>query len=76
VAYAGADSVYSNAGSYINTVPLNQPGSIMQTFSVSFYQPVQARFVKVRANSIKTCPGWHIGKGEKSWIFIDEVVIK
>jgi hypothetical protein len=76
VAYAAADSVYSDAGSYFTSVPLNQPGPIMQTFSVSFYQPVQARFVKVKANSIKICPGWHIGKGEKSWIFIDEVVIK
>jgi hypothetical protein len=38
--------------------------------------PVKARFVRVRAKSIGTCPSWHAGAGGKAWIFIDEVGVK
>lgn len=34
------------------------------------------RFIKVQARSIKTCPAWHPGAGEKAWIFVDEVVVE
>jgi len=35
----------------------------------------EARFVRIRARSIGDCPGWHIGSGEKAWVFADEIVI-
>jgi arylsulfatase A-like enzyme len=34
-----------------------------------------ARFVRVRAESIKTCPDWHPGAGREAWLFIDEITI-
>jgi predicted small secreted protein len=34
------------------------------------------RFVRIRANNRKTCPEWHVGAGEKAWIFIDELVVE
>jgi len=34
-----------------------------------------ARYVKVVARNIGTCPSWHPGKGGKSWIFVDEVMV-
>ncbi len=36
----------------------------------------QARYVKVFAKSIAVCPDWHIGAGNKAWIFVDEISIK
>lgn len=36
----------------------------------------RARFVKVVAKNMGPCPAWHPGKGEPSWIFVDEIVIK
>jgi hypothetical protein len=36
----------------------------------------QARFVRMRATSILTCPSWHPGAGKKSWLFVDEIVVK
>ncbi|MDT8402141.1 MAG: family 20 glycosylhydrolase [Bacteroidales bacterium] len=37
--------------------------------------PVKARYVRVFAKSIITCPQWHAGAGGKAWLFVDEVII-
>jgi arylsulfatase len=33
-----------------------------------------ARYVRVRAETVGTCPDWHAGAGGKAWIFVDELV--
>lgn len=35
-----------------------------------------ARYVKVIAGNAGLCPEWHDGKGEKCWIFVDEISIE
>ncbi|MGV3637535.1 MAG: GH92 family glycosyl hydrolase [Flavobacteriales bacterium] len=35
----------------------------------------KARYVSVVAKSIGPCPEWHVGKGGKTWIFADEILI-
>jgi hexosaminidase len=35
-----------------------------------------ARFVRVRAKNIGVCPEWHIAKGDKAWLFVDEIVVE
>lgn len=62
-------------GSVPNTVPENKPGSFIRTFSIPANQ-AKARYIKVRAESMKTCPKGHIGYGKSSWIFTDEIVVK
>ncbi len=47
---------------------------ISPTLECSF-NPLHTRYVKVVAQSIKKCPSWHLGKGEPSWLFIDEIQI-
>ncbi|HSG27687.1 MAG TPA: hypothetical protein VLA34_04340, partial [Candidatus Krumholzibacterium sp.] len=37
---------------------------------------LRARFVRVRATAIGTCPEWHPGAGNKAWIFVDEIEIE
>jgi len=34
-----------------------------------------ARFVRLAANNVGTCPEWHPGAGGKAWMFIDEIVV-
>jgi hypothetical protein len=34
------------------------------------------RYVKVNARNRGVCPDWHIGAGQKAWIFIDEIGIE
>ncbi|MDD4739549.1 MAG: hypothetical protein PHG98_06330, partial [Bacteroidales bacterium] len=47
------------------------------TITNTFYttNPFSARYIKVEAINIGPIPDWHIAKGEKSWIFIDEIMI-
>jgi predicted alpha-1,2-mannosidase len=35
-----------------------------------------ARFVRVRATGVGTCPEWHPGAGGKAWIFVDEILVR
>jgi hexosaminidase len=37
---------------------------------------IRARYVRVMAKTIGLCPDWHPGKGERSWLFIDEIVVE
>ena len=34
-----------------------------------------ARYIKIFAKSVLTCPEWHIGHGGKAWVFVDEVIV-
>ena len=36
----------------------------------------EIRYLKITAKSLKSCPDWHRGYGQPSWIFIDELVIE
>ncbi len=36
----------------------------------------QARYVRVFAKSIISCPPWHAGAGDKAWIFADEIIVR
>ena len=35
-----------------------------------------ARFVRISAKNIGICPDWHPGKGQKAWLFVDEVEVE
>ncbi|MEN8007433.1 MAG: sulfatase/phosphatase domain-containing protein [Candidatus Krumholzibacteriota bacterium] len=37
---------------------------------------VTARYLRVRAENIRTCPDWHPGAGGKAWIFADEITVE
>ncbi|NOU46339.1 MAG: hypothetical protein HOO86_04670 [Bacteroidales bacterium] len=34
------------------------------------------RFIHIKAKNQGVCPSWHPGAGEKSWLFVDEIVVK
>jgi hexosaminidase len=36
----------------------------------------RARYVRVRAKNIGACPGWHPGKGDDAWLFVDEIMVE
>jgi arylsulfatase len=33
------------------------------------------RYIRVKAKSAGTCPGWHPGAGGKAWLFADEIIV-
>ena len=71
-----ADGKNFTSVSVVNsTIPLDKNGEIIYTFAAEF-SPVNAQYIKVKAESIKTCPIWHPGYPFKAWIFTDEIVIE
>ncbi len=36
----------------------------------------KTRFIKLKLTNLKNLPQWHAYKGNKSWIFVDEIIVK
>lgn len=58
-----------------NPYPVKTEGASIHPFEFEF-KPVEARYVKVKAKSIKQCPRWHYGYPFNAWIFTDEIVVE
>ena len=59
----------------MNYVDQNNDNTFVKTFSYG-QENISCRYIHVKANSIKTCPEWHKGAGEKAWLFCDEISIE
>lgn len=66
---------YTKLGKIENDIEDKAQGGITREFGLSKLNQ-KARFVKVFAKSIEVCPEWHVGAGNKAWIFVDEITIK
>ena len=66
---------FTNISTIQNFEPLDKGGAFIHTFSADF-APVKTRYIKLKAESIKTCPRWHPGYPDKAWIFTDEIVVE
>lgn len=66
---------FRSVGKMNNTVPEDQWGSIMESFTLRT-KPVKARYVLVLGKSIINIPQWHKGRGHKAYIFADEITVK
>ena len=65
---------FKPVGKVMNNVSLQADTAELKDFILRT-RPHRARYVKVRAKSIETCPRWHKGAGGKAWLFADEIVI-
>ena len=64
----------------------SQYGTIGNPYHVDDYTPTvdefkimkgaKARYVRIKAKNFGKIPDWHLGAGNDSWIFIDEIIIK
>lgn len=66
---------YFDEKSIDNDVPEKNPDIVLKDFPVQFKNQ-EARYIKVKAVSIKKCPPWHPGAGGKAWLFIDEIEVE
>ena len=55
--------------------PAQREGAVRRSFSAGL-SGVSARYVRMRARSLVTCPAWHPGAGRKAWLFADEITIE
>jgi hypothetical protein len=54
--------------------PAKQVPSFIRNFECTF-KPVSVKYVKVIAIPVEKLPSWHSGKGQKAWVFTDEVLV-
>jgi hypothetical protein len=66
---------FTLVSSVANTVPDTTAGVFSKQFTAELGKQ-KARYIRVSALSRKTCPDWHIGAGQKAWIFVDEITVQ
>ena len=66
--------VFKQLGLVENTVPADEYKPVIKDFEIKI--PLTARYIKIKASKFGTIPEWHIGAGNPSWIFADEIVIE
>lgn len=54
--------------------PANHEAAVIMPYEINF-SPVSLRYIKVKAVPVPKLPAWHNGKGEKGWVFIDEILV-
>lgn len=65
---------YKKLGTVINDIDPKQTGGIIKGFKIN--APETLRFIKIHAANMGTCPEWHKGYPNPSWIFVDEVWVE
>jgi beta-galactosidase len=68
-------TTFTTVATVLNDVPVNKAGAMTRTFSATI-TPTNARFVRVTATNIGTCPPGHRAAGGKAWMFADEIIIE
>jgi sialate O-acetylesterase len=66
---------YSKLNELINGIPSSYGDVVSETFSIDANNS-KARYIKIAAENAGVCPGWHTGKGDKAWLFTDEIIVK
>lgn len=56
--------------------PVDERNENIVTHLFSTTTPTTTRYIKMIAYNRMTNPSWHLSPGEKSWLFIDEILIK
>lgn len=73
--WGGADS---NHLTLLGQLKPEQPGKQLPSYTKNFectFKPASVKYVKIIANPVAKLPAWHQGKGDKAWIFLDELLV-
>ena len=66
---------FIEVGAINYTEKSNKPGRYIELCTVDF-DPRKVKSIRIKAKNIGTNPDWHPAKDGKSWLFIDEVIVK
>ncbi len=67
---------FTLVSSIVNTCARHDGRRFLRSSSPRNWGSREARYIRVSALSRKTCPDWHLGAGQKAWIFVDEVTVQ
>ncbi|MBU2650804.1 MAG: GH92 family glycosyl hydrolase [Bacteroidetes bacterium] len=66
---------FQAAGTVKNDVDEKYEGGIIKDFMLQGLNE-QVRYIKIIARNRGVCPEWHVGAGNKAWIFADEIIVE
>ena len=73
IAFLGSDDGVNFTEITAETLPIAPQSKTNETFYFSAQVAAKCRFVRFLAVSQGVCPTWHVGAGQKAWLFVDEV---
>jgi len=59
-----------------NDFPDNEYGAFTKEFSNQLNTPIRIRYIKIEAENYGPCPEWHLGNGNDTWLFFDEITVE
>ena len=65
---------FSRIKSYNHNISLKEYEPTIIDFEQKIISPI--RYIRIHAKNMGVCPEWHPGRGNDSWVFIDEITIK
>lgn len=67
--------MFTEVGVVNNAVPVSEEAATIKDFKLEF-APRLARFIRVTAKNLGTCPLGHSGAGKPAWLFADELIVQ
>lgn len=65
---------FTTVDTFPNVLPATELSQATKKVGIS-PENLSARYVKITAKNIRTCPSWHPGNGGGAWVFVDEIEI-
>lgn len=59
-----------------HSIPIDGAGPLVHAFIARPQAPLQARYVRAVLHNSGKLPAWHLGAGNDSWTFADEVIVR
>ncbi len=75
VSVSGDGASFREVARFTHDVSDREGGVVLRDLAADL-DGVSGRFVRVFARNYGTIPAWHPGRGERAWIFVDEIVVE
>jgi hypothetical protein len=59
----------------IHTATSVEP-AVRKEFNLPFEKPKEFKKIRITALNYGKCPEWHLGAGNDTWLFVDEIILK
>ena len=66
---------FTYSGKVNTTFPDSLDGNFIHDYTLNLAK-TKAKYIKIKAENYGICPDWHLGAGGKTWLFVDELIIK
>ncbi len=67
---------FKEIGKVENDFADNEYGAFTKEFVRTMNSPVNCRYIKIKIKNYGLCPEWHLGAGNPTWLFLDEITVE